>query len=239
MSWMPTAEAAPLRFGNRSNPKSNYPVLCLDSLGPIRPTGRFSTNSCTMSPSPFRRTKLLFFFLNPSYSINALRTGKIDGFFCAEPWNTKAVREGAGRHGAGKYPGDDEASVIVQHRGEVVPAPAHDLEVGKVGLPQLVHPFGLMPKLISRAEHDIGRTGDQVIIPQYAINTGLADEGAMAVGDFPGQFMDSSWAVPRLGTIPDTVIPRWDNPAAWPGLCSGRSRSLRCSNPVPQSGSPG
>lgn len=35
-------------------------------------------------------------FLNPSYSINALRTGKIDGFFCAEPWNTKAVREGAG-----------------------------------------------------------------------------------------------------------------------------------------------
>lgn len=36
-------------------------------------------------------------YLNPSYSVGALKKGNIDGFFCAEPWNTKAVREGTGR----------------------------------------------------------------------------------------------------------------------------------------------
>ena len=36
-------------------------------------------------------------YLSPSYSIGALKSRQIDGFFCAEPWNTKAVYEGIGR----------------------------------------------------------------------------------------------------------------------------------------------
>jgi NitT/TauT family transport system substrate-binding protein len=35
-------------------------------------------------------------YLSPSYSIGALKNHRIDGFFCAEPWNTKAVHEGIG-----------------------------------------------------------------------------------------------------------------------------------------------
>jgi NitT/TauT family transport system substrate-binding protein len=35
-------------------------------------------------------------YFGPSYSIGAFRNHRIDGFFCAEPWNTKAVQEGIG-----------------------------------------------------------------------------------------------------------------------------------------------
>ncbi len=35
-------------------------------------------------------------YLSPSYSTGALKRNQIDGFFCAEPWNTKAVYEGIG-----------------------------------------------------------------------------------------------------------------------------------------------
>ena len=35
-------------------------------------------------------------YLGPSYSIGAMKRNQIDGFFCAEPWNTKAVYEGIG-----------------------------------------------------------------------------------------------------------------------------------------------
>ena len=46
------------------------------------------------------------------------------------------------RHRGGEFPGQDVAGVVVQHGGRVIPAPALDLEVGEVGLPQLVHPAG-------------------------------------------------------------------------------------------------
>jgi NitT/TauT family transport system substrate-binding protein len=36
-------------------------------------------------------------YRGPSYLLNSLVSGDIDGFFCAEPWNTKAALEGAGR----------------------------------------------------------------------------------------------------------------------------------------------
>lgn len=36
-------------------------------------------------------------YLSPSHSIGAMKKDLIDGFFCAEPWNTKAVHEGVGR----------------------------------------------------------------------------------------------------------------------------------------------
>ena len=36
-------------------------------------------------------------YFSPSYTIGAIRNRLIDGFFCAEPWGTKAVSEGIGR----------------------------------------------------------------------------------------------------------------------------------------------
>ncbi len=75
------------------------------------------------------------------------------------------------RHGAGQKPGDDIAAVVIHNGGQVVPAPAYDLEVGEVGLPKLMHPFGLVPKLVSGCEHNISWAGHQflqlaVFLPQ-------------------------------------------------------------------------
>ena len=44
-----------------------------------------------------------------------------------------------GPHGAAQLPGDDVARVVVEHGGQIHPAPANDLEVSEVGLP---HPSG-------------------------------------------------------------------------------------------------
>ena len=68
-----------------------------------------------------------------------------------------------GLHRRPEHPGDDVARVVIQHRREVVPAPAHDLQVGEVGLPQLVRPMRRMPERLRGREHDVGRTRDQVV----------------------------------------------------------------------------
>ena len=47
-------------------------------------------------------------------------------------------------HGRTELPGDNEAREVVQHRGEIVPAPARDLEIGEVSLPELVGGRGLV-----------------------------------------------------------------------------------------------
>ena len=41
-------------------------------------------------------------------------------------------------HRRTELPGDNEAREVVQHGGEVAPAPARDLEIGEVSLPELV-----------------------------------------------------------------------------------------------------
>jgi NitT/TauT family transport system substrate-binding protein len=44
------------------------------------------------NPLPFRTR-----YTNPSFAINSLARRDIDAFFCAEPWNTKAVMQGVGK----------------------------------------------------------------------------------------------------------------------------------------------
>ena len=47
-------------------------------------------------------------YISPSYLSKSLETRNIDAFFCAEPWNTKAVLDGTGRilaHSSEIYPG--------------------------------------------------------------------------------------------------------------------------------------
>ena len=51
-----------------------------------------------------------------------------------------------GLHRRAEQPGDDVARVVIQDRRQVVPAPAHHLQVGEVGLPQLVRPVRRVPE---------------------------------------------------------------------------------------------
>jgi hypothetical protein len=53
--------------------------------------------------------------------------------------------------------------MVVEDCREIEPAPADDLEVGEVGLPQLVRRGGLVPELLGGLDHDEGRAGDQVM----------------------------------------------------------------------------
>src|SRR5215471_3534825 len=47
-----------------------------------------------------------------------------------------------GSHGGRQFPSDDVPREVIQHRGEIVPAPALDLEVGEVRLPQFMDALG-------------------------------------------------------------------------------------------------
>ena len=59
-------------------------------------------------------------------------------------------------------PGHHVATVVIEDRAEVIPTPADDLQIGEVGLPQLVRAGGLVPELVGRLHHHEGRAGDQV-----------------------------------------------------------------------------
>lgn len=61
---------------------STHSTLFADLVGIERGTGLSNINTQ---------------YQGPSYLLNAMVNHKIDAFFCAEPWNTKAVIEGTGR----------------------------------------------------------------------------------------------------------------------------------------------
>ena len=60
-----------------------------------------------------------------------------------------------------KLPGDDVATVVIENRAEIEPAPAEHLDVGEVGLPKLVDGRRLVLELISCFQNDEGWAGDQ------------------------------------------------------------------------------
>ena len=91
-------------------------------------------------------------------------------------------------HGGAELPGDDVARVIVEHRRQIHPAPADDLEVGEVGLPHLVGPGGFGVELVRGLDHHIGRAGDQVVGLEKPVNTGFRHEVACLVGKPHSQF---------------------------------------------------
>ncbi len=72
------------------------------SLGRVGMPHAVSTHSMILadmidSESNKPTDKVTAKYLSPSYLLNSLVSCHIDAFFCAEPWNTKAVVEGAGR----------------------------------------------------------------------------------------------------------------------------------------------
>ena len=91
-------------------------------------------------------------------------------------------------HRRTQLPGDDVARVIIEHRGEVHPAPPDDLEVGKVCLPHLVRACCLGMELISRFDHGVSWAGDQIVRLQQAVNGGFGHKVAPFIGEAHGQF---------------------------------------------------
>jgi len=87
-----------------------------------------------------------------------------------------------------ELPGDHVAREVVEHGGEIEPAPAGDLEVGEVGLPELVGCRGLGVELVCCLDHDESRAGDQVVLRQQAVDRSLGDEVALAIGEAHGKF---------------------------------------------------
>ena len=45
----------------------------------------------------------------------------------------------------------------------VEPAPARDLEIGEVGLPELVGRRGFVLELFGRLDDDVGRAGNEIV----------------------------------------------------------------------------
>ena len=92
-----------------------------------------------------------------------------------------------GAHVGAQLPGDDVAGEVVQHRREVVPAPACNLEIGEVGLPHLVDGSRLVFELIRRLDYQIGRACDQIVGLQQAIDRGFRDKVTSLVGEAHSQ----------------------------------------------------
>jgi len=53
--------------------------------------------------------------------------------------------------------------VVIEDGGEVVPAPADDLEISEVGLPELVGRSRLVLELVGGLDDDEGWAADQVM----------------------------------------------------------------------------
>src|SRR6187455_470160 len=56
------------------------------------------------------------------------------------------------------------------HARQIEPAPADHLEVGEVGLPELVGRRGLVLELVRRLHDDVGGAGDQIERLQQAVD---------------------------------------------------------------------
>src|SRR4051794_33489175 len=90
-----------------------------------------------------------------------IQTGRLQG-------QGEGVRYILCPHGGAELPGHDEAREVVQHGGEIIPAPARDLEIREVRLPELIQQFsfwwtGVRPKDPTGLEKDwaasFGRLG--------------------------------------------------------------------------------
>ena len=76
-------------------------------------------------------------------------------------------------HGGAQLPGDDVSREVVQNGRQIKPAPADNLEIGKVGLPELVGPGRLVLELVARLDDDEGRRSDEVMSFEQTIDRSL------------------------------------------------------------------
>jgi len=87
-----------------------------------------------------------------------------------------------------KAPADDVPGIVIQDRGQDIPAPAQHPEVDKVGLPQPIDRAGwVLERFRGAYHHELG-PGDLLMALENTIDTGFRDKVVMGVGDVPGQF---------------------------------------------------
>ncbi len=58
------------------------------------------------------------------FDLDLLETGLLQGHF-------QGLLDVLAAHGGGQFPGQDVAGVVIQHGGEVIPAPTLHLELGE------------------------------------------------------------------------------------------------------------
>ncbi len=75
-----------------------------------------------------------------------------------------------GGHSVGQLESQNEAGIIIQNGGQVIPTPPRDLEISEVGLPQLIHSCGRVLEGVRGFDHCEGWTFDQVVTLQDAIH---------------------------------------------------------------------
>ena len=131
------------------------------------------------------------------------------------PGQVQRLHHVGGLHRRPQHPGDDVACVIIQYRRQVVPAPAHDLQVGKVRLPKLVGPSRWMPKRFRRRQHDEGWTRNQVIRLEDAIDARFREKVALLARQPPCQFPRRSLGIRQRGVDNPLPYRQW-NPVPLP-----------------------
>jgi len=96
-------------------------------------------------------------------------------------------------HGLAEPPGDNITGIVIQYGRQIIPAPADNLQIGKIGLPELIDPAGRMFKLIFGRDQAIGRRGDQVVSLEDPIDAGFRDKIPLMIrdltGDLPAGFL--------------------------------------------------
>ncbi len=101
-----------------------------------------------------------------------------------------------GAHALTQPPGQDIARVIIHHGQEVLPAPAGDLQVGAVCLPELANRRSRLIESVCHLHHGPGRSGDQIMLFEDAVDSGFRDEVAVFVSK-----ADSQLSLGELGQI--------------------------------------
>src|SRR6202795_3324679 len=96
----------------------------------------------------------------------------------ASAWSSVAVTSEAHMVGPSL-----QATMKREKRRQIIPAPASNLEVGDVRLPELVDGGGLVLELLCRLDHHIGRAGDQVVRLQQPIDRCLRDKILPLIGE--------------------------------------------------------
>ena len=90
-------------------------------------------------------------------------------------------------HRRAQLPGDDIAREVIQDRAEIEPAPAGHLEIGEVGLPELVRCCRLVLELIGGLHDDEGRAGNQIMRLEQPVHRSLRHKIVSRIGEARGQ----------------------------------------------------
>jgi hypothetical protein len=88
-------------------------------------------------------------------------------------------------HSRTELPGDNEAREVVEHGGEIVPAPARDLEIGEVGLPEDGSTYSRLDLTLVRTyvlgdrwQGDVSISGNSILV---VTNSTLGGRGVVSV----------------------------------------------------------